>query len=366
MAKRISYLPSGTEIAVIGGIAGLSTALFLAGTASEVTVIESAPSPGSEASGATAGTPMPQHVKIIPALPLASATPSISETPRGGMRDRGPDSPGRAACGVATFRSPASRVAPLRRTSTAPVAGVDDADWFEGPALRGSRALAGRLRRWRRASAARGLGSHEPAADGSRPWSRGGQARQRGFPTAHPSPRSSLAGRLVASDFSRARFSARRLVLSRRTVDGRASGAMLGAKASSLCRCEHALGDARTRPACRRDRPRRHPYRRRSLAQAASRNGRTLILIGGGWQRSRRLFPAAQGLDHERSAAGDLKECVPPSRRPFAGIPPRPAAGPASRSRDGGCAALFLGRSARPRPRQHVSGRGARRLSSWG
>ena len=96
MASGSLTSPLGTEIAVIGGgIAGLSTALFLARDGAEVTVIERA-EPWSEASGANAGT-LSLQVKIIPVLALARYALDLWESLRG-MGSR-PDLRGRGVCG---------------------------------------------------------------------------------------------------------------------------------------------------------------------------------------------------------------------------------------------------------------------------
>ncbi|MEA2780858.1 MAG: hypothetical protein QOK29_2402 [Rhodospirillaceae bacterium] len=130
MAAGSFTSPRNTEIAVVGGgIAGLSTALFLAQDGAEVTVIERA-EPWSEASGANAGT-LSLQVKIIPVLALARHALDLWEA----LRTKGIET-GFARPGGLRVATSEVQLAELRRYSERQAIADVKTDWLEGPALK--------------------------------------------------------------------------------------------------------------------------------------------------------------------------------------------------------------------------------------
>lgn len=125
-----STFPDETEIAVVGGgIAGLSTALFLARDGAEVTVLERAEA-WSEASGANAGT-LSLQVKILPVLDLARYALDLWSSLSGLGIETGFARPG--GLRVATSETEADA---LRRYSERQADAGVATDWLEGPELR--------------------------------------------------------------------------------------------------------------------------------------------------------------------------------------------------------------------------------------
>ena len=348
MASGSVTSPLGTEIAVIGGgIAGLSTALFLARDGAEVTVIERA-EPWSEASGANAGT-LSLQVKIIPVLALARYALDLWESLRGIGIETGFARPG--GLRVATSEV---QLGELRRyAERQAIAGVKT-DWLEGQALREMLALAGRLRTGGELLC-RGR-VHEPAAD--RPIPRRGGAACRG-----PDP----VG--LARHIDRAEGRGLSPVLPRASCTAASScwppgpwtaelGAMLGVKLPLYVDVNMLSVTEPAPPLI--DRVITHIGGVLSLKQ--HRNG--TILIGGGWQGRGGFSPPRKEIDHERLMQ-NLKEAssVVPGAPPVEAGPqlgrlrsrdgrrlafPRPVARP--------CQCLCLGR----RPRRLSPGAGPR------
>jgi glycine/D-amino acid oxidase-like deaminating enzyme len=129
MSSGWSSPPRDTEIAIVGGgIAGLSSALFLARGGAEVTVLERAEA-WSEASGANAGT-LSLQVKILPVLTLARRALDLWEQLSGMGIDTGFARPG--GLRVATSNAQAAE---LRRYAEQQALLGVKTDWIEGPAL---------------------------------------------------------------------------------------------------------------------------------------------------------------------------------------------------------------------------------------
>jgi sarcosine oxidase, subunit beta len=126
----LSTFPNKTDIAVVGGgIAGLSTALFLAREGAEVALIERAEI-WSEASGANAGT-LSLQVKILPVLDLARYALELWSSLSGLGIETGFARPG--GLRVATSEA---EVEALRRYSQHQAEAGVTTDWLEGPRLR--------------------------------------------------------------------------------------------------------------------------------------------------------------------------------------------------------------------------------------
>ena len=266
-----------------GGIAGLSTALFLARDGAEVTVIERA-EPWSEASGANAGT-LSLQVKIIPVLALARYALDLWESLRGIGIETGFARPG----GLRVATSDA-QLGELRRYAERQAAAGVKTAWLEGAALRetapwlGASVLA--------ASFCREDGFTSPLVTGP---SLAEAVRRAGARILSGSPVTSIERRTEGYRLSlpTGELLCRKLVLAAGPWTAEL-GSMLGAKLPLYVDVNMLSVTEPAPPLI--DRVITHIGGVLSLKQ--HRNG--TILIGGGWQGRGGFSPPRKEIDHER------------------------------------------------------------------